>query len=842
MKTTQWVAGAVCGLCAAAGAAFAADWHVATNGTDAADGASWATAKQTIQAAVDAAAADDTVWVSNGIYDTGGRVAPGSVLSNRVAVTNPIALRSMNGPESAIIDGGNLVRGVYLATNAVLDGFTVAQGYADSGGGVLCADGATVTNCILSNNRAEQGGGIYGGWLSGCRLVGNLAELGSGAYGATLTACELEGNGDRNRLAGGGAFLCTLNGCTLTGNGAGFGGGADSSVLTRCVLTGNTGGDGAGAAHSTLANCLLAGNAAVNSGGGSYDSALVDCTVASNAANYSAGGSHGGALTNCIVYGNTAPRAPNHTNAVFHSSCTTPHPGGTGNIANDPRFLDAAAGNYRLDMDSPCLNAGDNAVVSGPTDLDGNPRIVFGTVDMGAYEYGQLHVATNGSDAASGITWATAKQTIQAAIDAATNGCRVLVSNGVYETGGRAIGIGELTNRVAIDQPVTVQSVNGADVTVIRGQNMGGRIRCAYVGSNAVLSGFTLATGAALGGATNNAGGGVFVAGGTVANCLIGGNVAPEGGGAYIADGGTLSQCRLIDNSAGSAGVGGGVFSSSGGRLQNCLISGNFAEWAPGVYVRGGGMELINCTISGNWSFGGPAVVAPTSTLRNCIVFSNNVNTNDFEIEGDPVVVHSCSPGLSGDGNVTNDPQFADAAAGDYRLQSISSCIDAGGNAFVSGSTDLDGNPRIVHGAVDMGAYEAQLAGAGTWFGAITNGRTNDLDCAAGDGVPNLLKYATGGSPRIADDMMRLGLDTDGPPALVFNRNPNATDVRFTVEAANAVSNGAAWRGIATNSGGSWLGATNVDESGTGNPVVCTVTDPVALESNRFLRLRVSRP
>ena len=56
------------------------------------------------------------------------------------------------------------------------------------------------------------------------------------------------------------------------------------------------------------------------------------------------------------------------------------------------------------------------------------------------------------------------------------------------------------------------------------------------------------------------------------------------------------------------------------------------------------------------------------------------------------------------------------------------------------------------------------------------------------------------------------------------------------------MASGATWRGVATNVGGSWLGATNVEESGAGNPVECTVTDPVALDSNRFLRLRVSRP
>ena len=418
----------------------------------------------------------------------------------------------------------------------------------------------------------------------------------------------------------------------------------------------------------------------------------------------------------------------------------------------------------------------------------------------------------------------------------------MLVTNGVYATGGRTVNDSVLTNRVAIDRPIIVQSVNGPEVTIIRGMAPTHYARCAYVGSNAVLTGFTLTNGLASG-SDDRYGGGAFIAGGSVEHCVISGKYAWEGAGAYIAGAGTLGYCSVIGNSAGDTGGGGGVFSSNAGQVVNCLIADNYAEWAPGVYGRGGGMELVNCTISGNSSFGGPAVAAPTSTLWNCIVYSNNVDAGYQEIEGDPVVLHSCSPGLSGNGNVTNDPQFVDAGAGNYRLQATSPCLDAGDDDGVSWTEDLDGNPRIAFGAVDMGAYEAQLTGAGTWFGAITNGQTGDLDCVAGDGVPNLLKYATGGSPRISDDNVILGWPLDGArPALTFHRNPSATDVRLVVEGTDRMTNGAAWRGVATNVGGSWLGATNVSESATGNPVECTVTDPVALGTNRFLRLRVSRP
>ncbi len=60
---------------------------------------------------------------------------------------------------------------------------------------------------------------------------------------------------------------------------------------------------------------------------------------------------------------------------------------GIGNITNAPLFVAYAGGNLRLQSNSPCINAGLNAYAPGPTDLDRNPRIVRGTVDIGAYEF-----------------------------------------------------------------------------------------------------------------------------------------------------------------------------------------------------------------------------------------------------------------------------------------------------------------------------------------------------------------------------------------------------------------------------------------------------------------------
>jgi len=94
-------------------------------------------------------------------------------------------------------------------------------------------------------------------------------------------------------------------------------------------------------------------------------------------------------------------------------------------------------------------------------------------------------------------SWATAAHVIQDAVDVAVDGDTVLVTNGVYATGGRAVH-GTMTNRVAIDRAITLSSVNGPEVTVIDGAQapMGGdygsgdgALRCVHLGTDAVLNG-----------------------------------------------------------------------------------------------------------------------------------------------------------------------------------------------------------------------------------------------------------------------------------------------------------------------------------------------------------------
>ena len=328
---------------------------------------SWATAARSIQDAVDAAVVGGTVLVTNGTYASGGRAVGTNLSLNRVAVDKPLTLRSVNGPEFTLIEGYQVPRGkngdgaircVYLANGTSMSGFTLTNGatptlgdqsYGPSNGGGVCCQSinAVVSNCVLTGNSA------YG--------------LGGGAYWGTLNNCTLTGN---SAYGGGGACETALNYCVLTGNSADWGGGAGRGTLNHCVLTGNSAGEGGGADGSTLNNCTLSGNSA-NTGGGVCDGTLNNCIICFNTArsgaNYYQGPIEGGILNYC---------------------CTTPIPtNGLGNITNAPMFVDYAGGNLRLQSNSPCINAGNNPYAPGPTDLDGNPRIVSGTVDIGAYEF-----------------------------------------------------------------------------------------------------------------------------------------------------------------------------------------------------------------------------------------------------------------------------------------------------------------------------------------------------------------------------------------------------------------------------------------------------------------------
>lgn len=80
-------------------------------------------------------------------------------------------------------------------------------------------------------------------------------------------------------------------------------------------------------------------------------------------------------------------------------------------------------------------------------------------------------------------------------------GNEIIVTNGIYATGGRALGTNLLVNSVAVHKPLTLRSVNGPEVTIIQGYQVpittsgDGANRCVHLTNGATLSGFTLTNG-----------------------------------------------------------------------------------------------------------------------------------------------------------------------------------------------------------------------------------------------------------------------------------------------------------------------------------------------------------
>ncbi len=389
----------VCGFAYSQSTTYYVD---AAQANDSGAGTNWATAKQTIQAAVDIAVDGCTVMVTNGIYNTGGAIAPdfnrlGSLesytMTNRVCITKSITVQSANGRGVTIIEGTagsngsndvDSIRGVYLNNGAVLDGFTVRNGYTietwssqdGMGGGIWAGTNCVATNCIITACLANAyGGAVYM------------------YFGGTLNNCTLDGNRARN--GSGGAHAGTLNDCTIMNNSAYRSGGTEDSELNKCIIASNSSQDGGGGASGgTLSNCLIIQNRSKN-GGGIVSATMNNCTVSGNSATQYGGGALDCTLYNCIAWGNTAGISGNDIyvgNGSSHNSCASDGltDGVDGCITTNPQFENSAAGNYKLTKTSPCINTGSNTNAPMPHDLTGSDRILEGMVDMGAYEWIKL--------------------------------------------------------------------------------------------------------------------------------------------------------------------------------------------------------------------------------------------------------------------------------------------------------------------------------------------------------------------------------------------------------------------------------------------------------------------
>ncbi len=334
---------------------------------------SWTTAAATIQDAIDAAYAGGVVVVAPGTYAENSCVQYG--MSNRVGIAKPLTVMAVSGnPNETIIvgqgpPGSSAIRCAYIGDNGLLTGFTLSNGfsrldgvwdYEETGGGAWCENGGTVSNCIVCCCGANSGGGIYLNYYgSVCSSIirDNVAfNSGGGIYSkenSSINTCIISGN--RANWGGGNTFE--------------YGGTMDNSVVCNNLVTGK---------YSSAGGLYCV-----------YGGVIRNCTVVGNSAEGSAGGVYApdAVFQNTIIYHNIAPANENFVYGGFYNCCTFPNPDGSDNLTNDPQWIDYISGDYHLKPGSACINAGSNACVFSDTDLEGRPRIIDGTVDMGAYEY-----------------------------------------------------------------------------------------------------------------------------------------------------------------------------------------------------------------------------------------------------------------------------------------------------------------------------------------------------------------------------------------------------------------------------------------------------------------------
>jgi hypothetical protein len=368
----------------------------------------WAQAAVRVQDAIDAAVSGETIWVRPGTYNTGGRVRPGGSLTNRLMIVKSIKLISTDGAAATVILGKDHGPGATLncgpsavrclaitASNATVQGFTFAEGHTDTnltenmGGGVYVVTSATnvqFNDCIVRNCAAwQEGGGARGGVWRRSTFHSCTSWNGGGVSAAILYNCVMSNNTAKSE--GGGLMSCQAERCSISHNGASVrGGGARGSWLSRCDLIGNDSWQFAGLYGCFATSCVVVSNSALLGGGAGY-SWLINCTVVGNTA-ATGGGVYASSLTNCIVYYNVASNA--HPNADPTSTgrynCIVLSPGMSWNntITNDPRFV---VGSYHLRFSSPCVNTGTNlAGFATSYDRDGRARVLYGRVDLGAYE------------------------------------------------------------------------------------------------------------------------------------------------------------------------------------------------------------------------------------------------------------------------------------------------------------------------------------------------------------------------------------------------------------------------------------------------------------------------
>jgi uncharacterized repeat protein (TIGR01451 family) len=317
-------------------------------------------------------------------------------------------------------NGGGMAN--WKSTGIVITGTLFVDNAADSGGGMFNEDSSpSLTDVTFRANSAASAGGAMANWnesspiLESATVLSNTAFTGGGIYSVydskpALTNVTLAGNTADN---GGGIYNdvnsdASLVNVAFRGNVAagGFGGGLQvnrsSASLVNTVFISNTAYAGGGVssdhARLSLVNATFGGNTADS--GGAFANDQYSIAI----------------ITNTVIWGNSVPGITNTIGAITVSFSLLQNdcPTGASCLSNvltgtNPLFVNLAAGDLRLRVGSPAVDAGNNdAIPPGITfdlagthrrlDVTGAPDTGYGEpplVDMGAYEIAVPDVAVS---------------------------------------------------------------------------------------------------------------------------------------------------------------------------------------------------------------------------------------------------------------------------------------------------------------------------------------------------------------------------------------------------------------------------------------------------------------
>ena len=432
----------------------------------------------TIQDAVTASSSGDTVLVARGTYSGAGNVDIDfggkniNVESSAGAASTIIDCQGSNGsPHNAFsIQSGE--------TAAVVQGFTIQNGYeTGNGGGVaIVSSTATIRQCVFLNCHAQYGGGVYVTSLNdvgstvtaiGCTFNNNWGSAGGGMYingsDAQVSLCTFSHNNGNN--GGGGVSFAknsantasdTVSDCVFTNNQSFFGGAAIDTSSNDAGLT------------TSIVNCsmyqnfsMLVGNT-INLGLGIHS--VQNCILWDGVGNevQMSNGAAAGIVQYCDIQ-------------YLQYSQLFPYAGADHNISVDPMYVTPSLGDLHLQPSSPCVAAGTNS--GAPlTDFDGLSWL--STVSIGAFRGSFIPPATHFSvSAPATATAGTPVVATVTALDASenpvtgytgtvhftsTDAQAVLPADATLTNGAGAFS---LTLKTAGDQTVTATDTVASSIT-----------------------------------------------------------------------------------------------------------------------------------------------------------------------------------------------------------------------------------------------------------------------------------------------------------------------------------------------------------------------------------------